>query len=112
MLAYLTVIGFVVRGLWSISGSDQLNHKWVKVVPHLVDTLLIALGVAMTIQLSLSLSSDWLIAKLLGLLAYIGFGVLTMRAITKPVKLLGFGAALLSVSYIFSVAFSRNVWPF
>lgn len=112
MLAYLTLVGFVVRGLWSINGSDQLNQKWVKVAPHLVDTLLLALGVTMAIQLSLSMSSEWLVAKLLGLLAYIGFGVLTMRATTKPVKILGFGAALLSVSYILSVAFSRDAWPF
>lgn len=112
MLAYLTAIGFVVRGLWSINGSDQLNQKWLKVAPHLVDTLLLTLGIAMAIQLSLSLSSEWLIAKLLGLLAYIGFGVLTMRATAKPVKILSFGAALLSVGYIFSVALSRDVWPF
>lgn len=112
MLAYLTLIGFIVRGLWSISGSDQLNQKWVKVAPHIVDTLLLALGVAMVIQLSLSISSEWLIAKLLGLLAYIGFGVLTMRATTRPVKILGFIAALLSISYILSVAFSRDARPF
>lgn len=112
MLAYLTVIGFIVRGLWSINGSALLEQKWAKVLPHIVDTLLLTLGVAMAINLSLSITSGWLVAKLLGLLAYIVFGVVTMRATTKPVKILGFCAALLSVGYIFSVAFSRSPWPF
>lgn len=112
MLAYLTVIGFIVRGLWSISGSELRHQKWVKILPHLIDTLLLTLGVAMAIQLSLSVTSDWLLAKLMGLLAYIGFGVVTMRATTKPVKILGFIAALLSATYILIVAFSRSAWPF
>ncbi|MEZ5560305.1 MAG: SirB2 family protein [Pseudomonadales bacterium] len=111
-LAYLTVLGFVVRGIWSLTDSPLRQQKWVKILPHVVDTLLLALGVTMAVQLSLSPVSGWLGAKLVGLLAYIGFGVLTMRATTTSLKLVGFVGALVSVGYIFAVAFSRQVWPF
>lgn len=111
-LAYATVLGFVVRGIWSLTDSSLRSQKWVKIVPHVIDTLLLVLGVAMAVQLSISPLEGWLAAKLVGLLAYIGFGVLTMRAARTPVKLVGFVGALASVGYIFAVAFARNPWPF
>ena len=43
-LAYLTVAGFVVRAVWSLSGSGLREQKLVKVLPHVVDTLLLVLG--------------------------------------------------------------------
>lgn len=112
MLAYLTVIGFVVRAVWSLTQSPLKNHKLVKILPHVVDTLLLVLGVVLAYQLSISPFAGWLAAKLVGLLAYIGFGVVTMRGSTQGIKLLGLVGALVSVGYIFAVAFSRSAWPF
>lgn len=111
-LAYLTVAGFLIRGIWALTDSPLRQEKWVKIAPHVVDTLLLTLGVIMAIQLSISPFSGWLAAKLLGLLAYIGFGVLTMRAANRTLQLAGFIGALLAVLYIFAVAFSRSPWPF
>ena len=66
----------------------------------------------MALNMSLSPVSGWLGAKLLGLLAYIGFGVLTLRSPNRAGKIAGLVGALLSVGYIFAVAFTRSVWPF
>lgn len=110
-LAYLTVLGFVVRGIWALTDSPLRQQRWVRIVPHVIDTGLLVLGIALMVSLSLSPLSGWLAAKLLGLLAYIGFGVLTMRATSKPLQLAGFAGALISVGYIFAVAFTRSVWP-
>ncbi|MDH3641888.1 MAG: SirB2 family protein [Gammaproteobacteria bacterium] len=112
ILAYLTVLGFVVRGIWSMTGSAYLTQKWVKILPHVIDTLLLVLGVAMAISLSISPLEGWLAAKLVSLLAYIGFGVLTMRASGNGLKIVGFVGAMASVGYIFAVAFARSPWPF
>lgn len=110
-LAYVTVIGFVVRGIWALTDSPLRKQRWVRIAPHVIDTLLLTLGVLLVFSLSLSPFSGWLAAKLLGLLAYIGFGVLTMRAHSRPLQLFGFVAALCSVGYIFAVAFTRSAWP-
>jgi uncharacterized membrane protein SirB2 len=112
MLAYATVIGFVVRAVWSLTDNEMLKARWVKIVPHAIDTLLLVLGVAMALSMSQSPVSGWLGAKLIGLLAYIGFGVLTLRAASRSLKIAGLCGALASVGYIFSVAFTRSVWPF
>jgi uncharacterized membrane protein SirB2 len=112
VLAYLTVAGFVVRALWAFTDSPMRQQQWVRIAPHVIDTALLVLGVAMALQLGLSPVTGWLGAKLLGLLAYIGFGVLTLRASTTPLRAVGFVGALASVGYIFAVAFSRDPWPF
>jgi uncharacterized membrane protein SirB2 len=107
-LAYLTVTGFVMRAVWALGDSPLRREKWVRIAPHVIDTLLLALGLVMAYQLSLSPLSGWLGAKLLGLLAYIGFGILTMRASARPLQIVGLIGALASVGYIFLVAYSRD----
>ncbi len=111
-LAYVTVVGFILRGIWALIDSPLRQEKWVKIAPHVVDTLLLAAGVTMVVNLSLSPFSGWLAAKFVGLLCYVGFGVMTMRATNTRLKALGFVGALVSVAYIFAVATSHQVWPF
>lgn len=110
-LAFLTAAGFLLRGFWSVLDSPQRNERWVRVVPHLVDTALLTLGVMLAFRIGASLGDPWLAAKMTALLAYIGFGVLTMRARTKALKIFGFVAALLALVYLFAVAFTRSPWP-
>ena len=111
-LAYLTVAGFVVRGIWALTDSPLRREKWVRIAPHAIDTLLLVFGVILAFRLGLSPVSGWLGAKLLGLLAYIGFGVVTMRASDRRLQVAGFAGALVAVSYVFAVAFTRQPWPF
>ncbi len=111
-LAYLTVSGFVLRGLWALTDSPLRHERWVRIVPHVVDTLLLALGATLAWRLGVSPFSGWLAAKLTGLVCYVGFGVLTLRASRRPLQIVGFAGALLSALYIFAVALSRSAWPF
>ena len=112
-LAYITVAGFVVRGLLSLADSPLKNLTWMRVAPHVIDTLLLGFGIALAVSMSLSpLANGWLMAKIVGLLAYIGFGVMAMRARSRPLKILGFVAAIASVGYIIAVAYSKRVMPF
>jgi uncharacterized membrane protein SirB2 len=111
-LAYITVAGFLLRSLWVFTDSPMRRRKWVRIAPHVIDTLLLVLGVVLAVRLGLSPLSGWLGAKLLALLVYIGFGVLTMRATSRPLQVLGLVGALGAVAYIFAVAFARSPWPF
>lgn len=112
-LAYITVAGFVIRGLMSLADSPMRNAKWLRIAPQVIDTFLLAFGIALAVTLSLSpLANGWLMAKIVGLVAYVGFGVMTMRARSRPVKIVAFVAAIGSVGYIFAVAYSKQVMPF
>ena len=112
-LAYLTAAGFVVRALLSLAGSPLLGAKWLKIAPHVIDTLLLAFGIALAVSLSLSPGANpWLMAKIVGLVGYIGFGVMAMRARSRGLKVVGFVAAIACVGYIFAVAYSKQVMPF
>ena len=35
---------FLLRGVWMLLESDALQRRWVKVVPHVVDTVLLTLS--------------------------------------------------------------------
>ena len=110
-LAYLTAAGFVLRAAWSFFAPHLLKVKPVRILPHVVDTLLLISGLTMALSAGYSLTSGWLAAKLLALLAYIGFGVLTLRGSTTPMKLVGISGALASLAYLFSVAMTRDASP-
>ena len=110
-LAFLTVAGFVIRAGWSYTASDMLQEKWVRIAPHVIDSLLLILGVVLAFNLAAGPWQGWLAAKLIALVAYIGFGVMTLRG-SGAIKHMGVVGALISVGYIFAVAFTRQVWPF
>lgn len=84
ILAYATVVGFILRAFWSLSDNAVsqalLKTKAARILPHVIDTALLGAGVALALMAQFSLVEGWLGAKLLGLAAYIGFGVLTLRA--------------------------------
>ena len=112
-LAYVTVAGFVVRGLLSLADSPLRNRTWMRVAPHVIDTLLLAFGIGLAVSMSLSpFANSWLMAKIVGLVAYVGFGVMAMRARSRQLKIFGFIAAIACVGYIFAVAYSKQVMPF
>ena len=115
ILAYATVIGFILRAFWSLSANEAghalLRARLTRIVPHVIDTALLAAGIGLAVMAELALFEGWLGAKLAGLAAYIGFGVLTLRARGRPLKAVGLVGALVSVGYVFAVAFTRQAVP-
>lgn len=106
----LSGVGFFLRGCWMLADSSQLQRRWVKVAPHVIDTLLLGSAISMAVMSAqYPFAIDWLTAKFFGLLAYILCGMLALkRGKTKRLRLFFFAAALLSYFYIVSVALSRN----
>jgi len=99
---------FAVRGLVVLRGNAMpAGHMW-RVLPHLVDTLLLACGVWLLLLLRLDpVSTPWLRTKLLFVLAYIALGVLAFRAPRRWRPWL-FAAALSVFGFIVSVAFTHD----
>ncbi len=99
---------FVSRVMLSEFKPDFLQKKWIKIAPHVVDTVLIISGITLVIQASwLSAQHDWLVGKLLVLCIYIGLGILTMRKRGKT-RWLAFTATVACYVYIMVVAISKN----
>ena len=109
-LAVASVSGFLLRGFWMMTGSVLLGHKAVRIVPHVVDTLFFASGVALVVQLALPvMQSPWLLAKFAGLVVYIILGAIALRrGPTMPVRQLAFVGALSAFAYIVGAAVSKS----
>ena len=102
--------GFVLRGFWMLTDSPLLARPWVKVVPHIVDTLLLASAISLSLlSQQYPLAQDWLSAKVFALFAYIGFGSVALRhGRNKPVRAAAWCVALSIFAYIVSVALARD----
>ncbi len=106
----LSGTGFALRGWWSITGSPRLRARLTRVLPHLIDSCLLASAIGLAVLAGqYPFVNGWLTAKVFGLLAYIGLGAVALRpARPRPVRIAAYAAALATLSYIVSVAVSKN----
>ena len=109
-LAVLSGSFFVLRGLWMLLDSSMLQRRWVKVVPHVVDTLLLTSALVMVFWSGqYPFEQPWLTAKVLALVVYIGLGTIALkRGKTKAVRTWAWLAALATFAYIVAVALTRQ----
>ena len=108
--AALSGVLFLVRGIWMLSGSQQLQRRWVKVVPHIVDTLLLVSAIGRVVWSSqYPGEQSWLTAKVVALVGYIVLGIIALkRGRTKQVRVAAFAGALACFAYIVAVAVTKN----
>ncbi|MEJ2359865.1 MAG: SirB2 family protein [Gammaproteobacteria bacterium] len=112
--AILSISGFLARSWLRFTAPTYLRQRWVKVTPHVIDTLLLASAIVLVILTrQYPFVAPWVTTKLLLVFVYIGFGMITLRfARTRLMTLAGFIGACLSFSYIIAVALTRQPWPF
>jgi uncharacterized membrane protein SirB2 len=105
---------FLLRGIWSLRGSPIMRQRWVKVVPHVVDTLLLASAIALVIIIRQYPFVDaWLTAKVAGLLLYIGLGFVALRfGKRRSTRLIAWLMAQAVFAYIVLVAIQHDPVPF
>ena len=101
---------FSLRGIWMMQGSAALKQRWAKVAPHIVDTVLLTSAIALAVQIDQDPIHDaWLSAKVLGLLLYIGLGMMALRfGKTRSARVSAWIAAQLVFLYIVLVAVTKN----
>ena len=109
-LAVLAISGFLLRGYWMASGSPIRQYRATKIVPHVVDALLLATGIWLAVLVNVNVpQSTWLLAKFAGLFAYIGFGMVAFRfGKTQGIRLIAFIAAVAAFAYIVGAAVSKS----
>jgi uncharacterized membrane protein SirB2 len=93
-----------------LAGSPLLERKFVRIAPHVVDTLLLASAIWLTLILrQYPFVNGWLTAKVIGLVAYIALGAIALRrGRTKGVRVAAFVAASMTALYIVSVALTHD----
>lgn len=110
----VTLALFVLRGAWMMTGSSRLQARWVRIVPHVNDTLLLASGLGLAVLIGqYPLVHGWLTAKLLALIAYIVLGTIALkRGRTRTQRIAAWIAALLVFGYMVAVARAHAPFPF
>lgn len=106
----LSIAGFFARGAAALAGAAWVRGRAARTLPHLVDTVLLASALLMAWMLRLNpLTTPWLAAKIIGLLAYIALGMLALKP-GRPMALraAAWGAALLCFAQIVAVAITKQ----
>lgn len=106
----LSLAGFFLRGILMMRDSPLLGARWIRVVPHINDTVLLIAALtlaAMTHQYPFVVG--WVTAKVLGVIAYIILGALALReASTRRMRIICWLASLAVFGWIVSVALTRQ----
>lgn len=105
---------FFIRGVWMIRDSALLTRRWVRIVPHVNDTVLLASAVAITVMIrEYPFVSAWLTAKVIGLVVYIGLGMMALKhGPTKRARIAAWIAAQAVFLYVVAAAFTKSPMPF
>jgi uncharacterized membrane protein SirB2 len=111
--AALSLALFVLRAAWMLASPARLQMRWVKIVPHLVDTLLLAAALWLAWQLGADGTRGWLAAKVIAVLVYIAAGTVALkRGRTRRVRVAALFVALATFGYIVSVALTKSTLGF
>ena len=111
--ALLSVAGFAGRGYLKFSTGEVPQKFAFKVLPHIVDTVLLLSAIVLVILSGqYPFSSPWVTAKVLTLVVYIALGILLMRLNTdKSVRGILYVLALCCGVYMITVAITKNPLP-
>ena len=111
ILALISVLLFIYRWALSFGGRHRLQRRWLKVAPHVNDTLLLLTGIVMMETLQMSLGQrPWLMVKLIALVLYIGLGVMAIKRQSQGQKLAAGLAALAVYGYMIGASFTKSPW--
>jgi uncharacterized membrane protein SirB2 len=107
--AGLSIAGFVLRWIWMLTDSRLLTARPTKVLPHIIDTLLLLSALALVPIIGFSANAAWLGAKIAGLVVYIVLGTLALkRGRTKGARAVYGVLAIVVFAFIASIARSHD----
>ncbi len=98
---------FLLRGMWMMQESKLMNASLVRVLPHIIDTVLLLS--AFGLIYFLGGFPLWVQVKVLSLFVYIALGMVAFRfASAWGSRVVAFFLALAVFGFILSVAVSKN----
>ncbi|HQR11731.1 MAG TPA: SirB2 family protein [Casimicrobiaceae bacterium] len=101
---------FLLRGIWTWRQSAVLRAQWLRVLPHVVDTLLLASAITMAVvSRQYPFVQGWLTAKVIALAAYIALGTVALKPGRESViRVTAFFGAMATFAYIVGVAVTKR----
>ena len=76
----LTFFSYSLRGFWMMIDSPLLQHKLTRILPHIIDTVLLLSGVTLAVMLYGNFyRMTWLMVKLGAVIVYIILGSIAIR---------------------------------
>ncbi|MGB6006879.1 SirB2 family protein [Castellaniella sp.] len=103
----LSIILFVIRAYWSVTGSALLQRRLVRILPHVVDTVLLVCGVILAAMIGPN--QPWILTKIVLLIAYIGVGTIAIkRGRTTRGRVTAALIAVAIFAYIVGVAITKD----
>ena len=109
--AVLTFSGFTLRAYWMLVESEWLQRKISRVLPHIIDTVLLVSAITLVIMgRQYPTLVNWVTIKIGLLLLYIVLGTFALkRGRTRQIRITCLGGALLTIAAIFVVA-NLKIW--
>jgi len=77
----VSIVLFILRFFWKWANSPLAQKRWVKIVPHIVDTFMLISGIWLVIITHFypfSSQGSWLTEKLFGVIIYIALGFMAL----------------------------------
>src|SRR5690606_34274722 len=103
----LSILLFVVRAYWSVTCSTRLQARTIKIVPHIIDTVLLVAGIMLAAVIGPE--QPWILAKIVGVLLYIGVGTVAIkRGKTPKTRAIAAVVAVAIFIYIIGIALNHN----
>jgi uncharacterized membrane protein SirB2 len=95
-LAAISILLFTYRFALTLMSSAQLDKKWLKISPHIIDTFLLLLGIGLAVKLAVNpLENLWLAEKILAIVFYIFTGYYTLKlARNRTMQVIGYLGAM------------------
>lgn len=108
--ALLSISGFVLRGYWIYQKSPLIHLKPVKILPHIIDTVLLLSAIAMLFILGFGLLyQGWLLHKVGLLIVYIVLGMIALGdKYSRSKRLAAFVGAVTVFFYIVGIAITKT----
>ncbi|MFE8049807.1 SirB2 family protein [Brenneria goodwinii] len=118
-LAYLHMVTvgvsiflFVLRFFWLCRQSAMLQQRWIKILPHINDTLLLVSGVGLVVVNRIypfTTGQSWLTEKLFGVIIYILLGAVALgkRPRSGTIRWLAFILALVCFYLVMQISLTK-----
>lgn len=108
----LSILGFFARGIGHIFDKAWVKTKPVKILPHIIDTVLLVSAIVLLVIGPWSIAEGWIQVKIGGLILYIVLGLVAFRfAKNRLQKAIFWLLALGVIFYVVTVAKTHLVFP-